>query len=104
SRTQAQRFIERDAALAAQTAAGDQLLRLELVPSAESAERATIVIGGKCPSADELVVAIRQHPRPSAACIADSSLAEMFERPEWLADHSLFAARLDEVERVSITD
>jgi hypothetical protein len=102
SRTQAERFLPIERATQLQLALGDGLLRLELEPRGD-APPARITLGGACPEVDSLVLAVRHAPRPSAACITKTQLTELFASPEWLVDRELFHLRVDEAERVTVT-
>jgi len=100
SRTVAKSFLPIGEAQRIQSGSRD-VLSLKLTPKAKE-QPALISIGGSCPTEPGLVVAVRTQPKPSAACIDDVRLHELFARPELLLDHDLFTLRPDEVEAVEI--
>ncbi len=101
SRTRAEKFVELGQAEEIQRKAKG-LVELSLVPTDKKQPTAVVTIGGPCPDEPALLVAVRTAPRPAAACIEDPRLHDIFTKPDWLVDRSLFAANLDEVERLAI--
>lgn len=107
ARSDLEPFVPLERAQALQNAAaehGTNLLRLTLQPRMASAGDAELVLGAPCPDDAKKVLAVRSTPRPSAGCVAPSTLLELFARPTALVDRAAFQVRLDEVERIVVRE
>src|SRR5690606_40703729 len=63
---------------------------------------AELEVGGACPGAPELVVAVRKGPNPAAYCVG-AGVRDLFTKlPDVLEDTAPFVLRADEVEVVTV--
>jgi hypothetical protein len=98
ARIETDRFIEvRAAEQALETA---KPVELVLEPAAETRKAVRVRIGGECPSAPELAVAVRTEPTPLGACVSRPVLDALTRPARELVDTRLFAAPSDAIESV----
>jgi hypothetical protein len=102
ARTKAEHFLEVPAAEQALLAAGAESVRVTMVPKRPERATGIVVVGGRCPSGENAVVALRKQPEPVAACVPRSVMPGLITPAEALIDRSLFSLRSDELESLVI--
>lgn len=71
---------------------------------AKSKARTLLVFGGTCPEKQELLLAVRERPRPFAGCVSKDVLRLVPRRADDYLDRFVVWAHSDEVETVRITE
>jgi hypothetical protein len=102
ARTKAEHFLELPAAERALAAAGADSVRITMIPKQPDRPQGIVIVGGRCPTSENDVVALRKAPEPVAACVPKSVMAGLSTPAEALIDRSLFSLRKDEVESLTI--
>ncbi|HLV65153.1 MAG TPA: DUF4340 domain-containing protein [Polyangiaceae bacterium] len=99
SRARAERLLGLDAAKSALGA--EPAVTAGFVPR-DGRPTAELEVGGACPGAPELVVAVRKGPNPAAYCVG-AGVRDLFTKlPDVLEDTAPFVLRADEVEVVTV--
>jgi Domain of unknown function (DUF4340) len=78
------------------------VVSITLVPTDDKQPKAVIDVGGRCPTSENDVVALRREPDPVAACVPKSVLPGLDTSADELVDRHPFSLRKDEVESLEI--
>lgn len=100
TRTRAEQFM--DPAAAEKALAGQDAVTVTMTPIKPNEPVGIVVVGGKCPTSDSDVIALRKAPDRVAACVPRSVLSGLGATAESLVDRTLFWMRPDEVESLDI--
>ncbi|HEX6274509.1 MAG TPA: DUF4340 domain-containing protein, partial [Polyangiaceae bacterium] len=100
ARLEAKRFLP---VAEAQTARGSAaLLVVRATPAGGKLPASVVELGGACPGAAELVIAVARSPRLRSGCVERAVVAALELEREALVDREPFQARADEVETLRI--
>ena len=100
ARTQADRFL--DVKTCEKALEGAETVRVTMFPKGDR-PKGVVVVGGRCPTSEDDVVALRREPDPVGACVPQSVMEGLSTSARELVDLHLFAMRKDEVESFVVT-